>query len=94
MGKKKLKKFDIAGKDVVRFIACFFKSPLFFLEGFQTFPELIERARDVPVLRVSPEIECLCPFLFEERQLNVVGEQEERVGVRHGVGLSRAEPVS
>lgn len=34
----------------LRFIACVLQPLLLFLEGLQTVPELVERARDVPVL--------------------------------------------
>jgi hypothetical protein len=67
----------------VRLIAGFFQPQLLLLEGLESFPELIERARDVAVLRVPPEIQRLCALLLEQRQLDVVGEEEQRVGVRH-----------
>ena len=48
----------------VRFIASFFKSLLFFLERLQAVPELIKRARNVAVLRVSTEVEFLGTLLL------------------------------
>jgi hypothetical protein len=49
-----------------RFIACFLQPLPLLLEGLQAFAELVERARDVAVLRVPAKVERLGALLLEE----------------------------
>lgn len=68
----------------LRFIAGFLEPLLLLLQRLNAFPELVERARYVAFLRVPPEIQCFSALLLQERQLDVVGEEEQGIGVRHG----------
>lgn len=68
----------------VRFIAGFLQPLLLLLKALEAFAELVERARDVAVLRVATQVQGPGTLLLKERQLDVVGEEEERVGIRHG----------
>jgi hypothetical protein len=59
---------------------------LFLLQRGQAVAELVERARDVAILGIASavvtiEVQLLCPFPLEERQLDVVGEEEQLVWV-------------
>lgn len=74
----------------IRFIAGFLQPLVFLLEGLDPLAKLVKRSRDVAILRVPRQVQRLGPLLLEKRQLDVVGQEQEGVGVRHGVGCACA----
>ena len=59
------------------------------LERLDAGTELVERARNLAILRVGRKIEGNGTLALKERELDVVGEEEElgRVGDGHGGGV-------
>lgn len=57
-------------------------------EPLEPLAKLLERPRDVPVLRAALEAQRLRALALEERELDVVGEEVELVRVRHFCLLS------
>lgn len=56
---------------------------LFLLQGRKTIAELVEGARDVAILSIAIEVEALGTLSLKQRELDVVGEEEQVIGVGH-----------
>lgn len=56
---------------------------LFLLQSGEAGAKLVERARQVAILGVAVEVEALCPLALQQRQLDVVGQQEELARLGH-----------
>lgn len=76
----------------VRGVALLLEPGLVLLQGSDAIAELIERPGDVAILQVTAivtavvEVQGLGALALQQRQLDVVGEQEELVRIRHGGG--------
>lgn len=74
----------------IRSVALFLEPSLLLLQGSDAVAELIERPGDVAILGVTTiapvivEVQALGALTLQQRQLDVVGEQEELVRIRHG----------
>lgn len=70
------------GEDV-RVVAGFAQAHFFLRKSLEPFSELVERTRDMAILRVLGEVESFGTLSLEQGEFDVVGEQEESVGIGH-----------
>ena len=72
----------VLGVDVRR-IASIIQPLLLLLQSREPIPKLIQRPRNMTILRIAIEVETLSPLALQQRELDVVSQQVELIRVGH-----------